>query len=217
LLLRLLTETPIRLLRLSSVEPMDFSTELLELMAGSERIAKHVHAPLQSGSDAVLRRMYRKYRPRHYRERMELAARMMPDAAFGADVMVGFPGETDTEFAASVAFIEDMPLTYLHVFTYSERPGTRAMDLGAAVPMDVRRERNRVLQAVSEKKSRSFRERLRGKRFGAVVMGEGDVALTTNYVRVELAKARRSNEWIDVELGAVTGRGMREAAAFVVL
>jgi threonylcarbamoyladenosine tRNA methylthiotransferase MtaB len=217
LLRRLLTETPIRLLRLSSVEPMDFSTELLELMAGSERIAKHVHAPLQSGSDAVLRRMYRKYRPRHYRERMELAARMMPDAAFGADVMVGFPGETDTEFAASVAFIEDMPLTYLHVFTYSERPGTRAMDLGAAVPMDVRRERNRVLQAVSEKKSRSFRERLRGKRFGAVVMGEGDVALTTNYVRVELAKARRSNEWIDVELGAVTGRGMREAAAFVVL
>src|SRR5437763_4186540 len=106
---RLLNETSIERLRLSSVEPMDFSDELLELMAGSPRIAKHVHAPLQSGSDAVLRRMHRKYRPRHYADRIEKARTLMPDAAVGADVMVGFPGETGEEFEQSRAFVESLP------------------------------------------------------------------------------------------------------------
>ena len=101
---RLLDETAIERLRLSSVEPMDFSDELLELMAGSPRIAKHVHAPLQSGSDTVLRRMHRKYRPRHYADRIEKARALMPDCAVGADVMTGFPGETDAEFEREPRF-----------------------------------------------------------------------------------------------------------------
>ena len=103
---RLLDQTDVERLRLSSVEPMDFSDDLLGLMAESPRIAKHVHAPLQSGSDKVLRRMHRKYRPRHYADRVQKARGWMPDAAIGADVMVGFPGETDAEFEDSRQFIE---------------------------------------------------------------------------------------------------------------
>src|SRR5580692_9164066 len=126
LLRRLLDETGIERLRLSSVEPMDFSDDLLSLMAETPRIAKHVHAPLQSGSDTILRRMHRKYRPRHYADRIAKARALMPDCAVGADVMTGFPGETDAEFEDSRAFIDSLPFTYLHVFTYSERPGTPA-------------------------------------------------------------------------------------------
>ena len=126
LLRRIIDETEIERLRLSSVEPMDFTDDLLSLIAGTPRISKHVHAPLQSGSDAILRRMHRKYRPRHYADRVTSARRLMPDAAIGADVMVGFPGETDALFEESRQFIQAMPFTYLHVFTYSERPGTPA-------------------------------------------------------------------------------------------
>ena len=129
---RLLNETPAQRLRLSSVEPMDWSDDLLALMAASPRIAKHVHAPLQSGSDRVLRRMHRKYRPRHYADRIAKARAAMPDCAVGADVMTGFPGETEAEFEESRAFIESLPFTYLHVFTYSERPGTPAAESPAA-------------------------------------------------------------------------------------
>ena len=116
LVTRILEETGIERLRLSSVEPMDFSDELLGLMAASPRIAPHVHAPLQTGSDAVLRRMHRKYRPRHYEDRIRKARALMPDAAIGADVMVGFPGETEAEFEENRSFIESLPFTYLHVF-----------------------------------------------------------------------------------------------------
>ena len=106
-----LDETEIERIRLSSVEPMDFSDDLLGLMAESPRIAKHVHAPLQSGSDAILRKMHRKYRPRHYADRVNRARQSMPDAAVGADVMVGFPGETDELFEESRQFISSMPFT----------------------------------------------------------------------------------------------------------
>src|SRR4029077_6468504 len=116
LLRRVLAETEVERLRLSAVEPMDFSDDLLGLMADSPRIAKHVHAPLQSGCDRTLRRMHRKYRPRHYADRGTKARTWMADAAIGADVMVGFPGETDAEFEESRAFMAALPFTYLHVF-----------------------------------------------------------------------------------------------------
>src|SRR5450759_2762743 len=124
---------------------MDCCDDLLDLMASSPRLAKHVHAPLQSGSDRVLRRMHRKYRPRHYEDRVRQARKAMPDAAIGADIMAGFPGESPEEFAENVAFIESLPFTYLHVFTYSERPGTPAA-CAEQVPVPVRRERNQVLR-----------------------------------------------------------------------
>ena len=117
LLQTILSETEVRRLRISSVEPMDWSRDLLELVTNEARIAKHVHLPLQSGSDAVLKRMFRKYRTQHYASRLQLARELMPEAAIGADVMTGFPGETEAEFAKTVEFVEDQPFTYLHVFT----------------------------------------------------------------------------------------------------
>jgi threonylcarbamoyladenosine tRNA methylthiotransferase MtaB len=207
---RLLDETPIERLRLSSVEPMDFSDDLLGLMAGSARIAKHVHAPLQTGSDSVLRRMHRKYRPRHYEDRIRKARALMPDAAIGADVMVGFHGETDAEFEDNRAFIDSLPFTYLHVFTYSERPGTPAAAAADHVPMPLRKERNRVLRELAARKNREFRERMVGKNLSAVTLEQAGMALTSNYLKVELAAPREPNRIVEVEVAALTGDGLRE-------
>jgi threonylcarbamoyladenosine tRNA methylthiotransferase MtaB len=208
----LLAETPVQRLRLSSVEPMDFSDDLLGLMTAEPRIAKHVHAPLQSGSDRVLRRMHRKYRPRHYADRVLKARTLMPDAAIGADVMAGFPGETDAEFEESRRFIEEMPFTYLHVFTYSERPGTPAAD-AAQVPMRVRKDRNRVLRELAAAKNRAFREKMIGRTLSAVTLENTGIALTENYLKVELAEAREPNMIVDVKIGAMTEGGLVEELA----
>jgi threonylcarbamoyladenosine tRNA methylthiotransferase MtaB len=200
LLRRLLDETAIARLRISSVEPMDLTDDLLEVIAGSPRIARHVHAPLQSGSDAVLRMMHRKYRPRHYADRIEKVRSLMPDAAIGADVMTGFPGETDALFEESRQFIDSMPLTYLHVFTYSERPGTKATALPGSVPMDVRRERNRILRELSEAKTRAFRERFAGRTVSAVTLEQPRTALTTNFLHVYLDYDVAPNQLVDIVL-----------------
>ena len=212
LLIRLLAETDIERLRLSSVEPMDFSDSLLHLMAESPRIATHVHAPLQSGSDRTLRRMHRKYRPRHYADRVQKARALMPDAGIGADVMVGFPGETDAEFEESRQFMAAMPFTYLHVFTYSERPGTPAAEEAVQVPMAVRKERNRVLRELAAAKNVAFRERMVGRTLSAVTLAETGIALTENYLKVELAAGREANALIDVKIAGVTNGGLREGA-----
>ena len=139
----ILAETTLEKLRISSVEPMDWTDDLISLMASSPRIAKHAHVPMQSGSDAVLRRMHRKYRPWHYRDKIEKIHAAMPQAAIGADVMVGFPGETDAEFESTRKMIEELPFTYLHVFTYSARPGTPAADMPKQVPVHVARTKPR--------------------------------------------------------------------------
>src|SRR5579863_7536538 len=136
----ILSQTDLQKLRISSVEPMDWSDELIRIMAASPRIAKHAHVPLQSGSDRVLRGMHRKYRPWHYREKVEKIRAAMPTAAIGADVMVGFPGESETDFEETRRFIEDLPFTYLHVFTYSSRPGTPAASLRDQIPVQIARE-----------------------------------------------------------------------------
>ncbi len=217
LLRRLLEETGVERLRLSSVEPMDFSDDLLHLMAVSGRIAHHVHAPLQSGSDRVLRRMHRKYRPRHYADRVMKARALMPAAAIGADVMVGFPGETDGEFEESRRFIAEMPFTYLHVFTYSERPGTPAAASAGQVPMRVRKERNRILRELAAGKNRAFREGMVGSTLPAVTLDESGIALTGNYLKVEMAVPREANRIVDLKIGAVTDAGLREAAPLPVL
>jgi threonylcarbamoyladenosine tRNA methylthiotransferase MtaB len=206
----LLAETDIARLRLSSVEPMDFSDDLLALMADSPRIAKHVHAPLQSGCDRTLRRMHRKYRPRHYADRIQKARTLMPDAAIGADVMVGFPGETDADFEESRRFIEDLPFTYLHVFTYSERPGTPAARDAAVVPVPVRRERNRTLRELAELKNRAFRECMVGRTLSGVTLHDGQ-ALTENYLKVELSQPRPANALMDLRIDQVTAAGLRES------
>jgi threonylcarbamoyladenosine tRNA methylthiotransferase MtaB len=144
--------------------------------------------------------MHRKYRPRHYADRIAKARALMPDCAVGADVMTGFPGETDALFEESRRFIESMPFTYLHVFTYSERPGTKAVTLGGAVPIEVRRERNRILRELGEAKNRSFRERMTGRTLSAVTLEQPRVALTTNFLRVELDRDVAANQMVDVVL-----------------
>jgi threonylcarbamoyladenosine tRNA methylthiotransferase MtaB len=198
-------------LRLSSVEPMDFSDDLLGLMAASPRIAKHVHAPLQSGSDRTLRRMHRKYRPRHYADRVLKARALMPDAAIGADVMVGFPGETEDDFEASRRFIESLPFTYLHVFTYSERPGTPAAGYPGTVPVPVRKRRNHVLRELSEARNREFRQGMVGRTLSVVTLHESRTALTGNYLKVQLTAPRQPNSIVDVRIGSLTSNGLSEA------
>ena len=202
---RLLDETLVERLRISSIEPMDLSDEILDLMAGSPRIAQHVHAPLQSGSDAILRKMHRKYRPRHYAERILKARRLMPDAAIGADVMTGFPGETDALFEESRQFIASMPFTYLHVFTYSEREGTKAANMAGRVPVEVRRERTHVLRELSEGKLRAFRAVQQGRTISAVTLEQPRTALTTNFLRVDLDRDIPPNHLIDGRLTGNTG------------
>jgi len=192
---------------------MDFSDDLLGLMAESRRIAKHVHAPLQSGCDKTLRRMHRKYRPRHYADRVHKARAWMPDAAIGADVMVGFPGETNADFEESRAFIAEMPFTYLHVFTYSERPGTPAAESAQQVPMPVRKERNRVLRELAAAKNLTFRQAMVGRTLSAVTLHDEGVALTENYLKVETAMAREANRILELRIGGVTAAGLREAAS----
>jgi threonylcarbamoyladenosine tRNA methylthiotransferase MtaB len=191
---------------------MDFSDDLLGLMAESARIANHVHAPLQSGCDRVLRRMHRKYRPRHYADRILKARKLMPEAAIGADVMAGFPGETEAEFEESRAFIESLPFTYLHVFTYSERPGTPAAEAPDQVPMHVRHERAHFLRELATRKNLEFSRRMIGKRLSVVTLVEPRAALSDNYLKVELASFRRSNELIEIEIGGLHETGLREAA-----
>jgi threonylcarbamoyladenosine tRNA methylthiotransferase MtaB len=208
LLRRLLDETPIERIRLSSVEPMDFSDDLLGLMAETPRIAKHVHAPLQSGSDAILRRMHRKYRPRHYSDRIWKARRLMPEAAIGADVMTGFPGETPELFEESREFIEAMPFTYLHVFTYSERPGTRAAVMPDVVPIPVRRKRNQILRDLAIRKNRAFRESLLGRELTAVTLEPPGLALTDNYVKATLDLPYTPNRLVKLRPVALSDRGV---------
>jgi threonylcarbamoyladenosine tRNA methylthiotransferase MtaB len=214
LLRLLLKETDVARLRLSSVEPMDFSDDLLRLMTDSPRIAKHVHAPLQSGSDTVLRRMHRKYRPRHYEDRILKARAWMPDAAIGADVMVGFPAETEAEFEETRAFIERLPFTYLHIFPYSERPGTPAAEHVDQIAPSVRKARGRILKDLGLLKNAAFRDSMVGRTVPAVTLQDPAFAMTTNYLKVELASRHEPRQLLDVKIGGVTESGLREHNAF---
>ena len=193
----ILEQTRIEKLRISSVEPMDWTNDVIELVASSPRICKHAHVPLQSGSDRILRAMHRKYRPWHYADRIERIRLAMPDAAIGADVMVGFPGESDEEFEQTRAFIEQLPFTYLHVFTYSSRPGTPSAEMPNQVPVQVARERNRVLRELIAGKKRAFMESFVGREVQAITLthfdGEYTEALTDNYLKLRIRGAHASN------------------------
>ncbi len=217
LIRRLLDETGIERLRLSSIEPMDWSDDLLELVAGSPRIAKHVHAPLQSGSDRVLRRMHRKYRPRHYEDRIRKARAWMPDAAIGADVMVGFPGETAEEFEESRAFIESLPFTYLHVFTYSRAARERRRrKLRIKFRWKCARNATAILRELAARKNLEFRRRFVGRTLSVVTLTEG--ALSDNFHQGGVGERRaRRIRLIDVKIGGVSADGVREQSALTVL
>src|SRR6266849_3085008 len=158
LLRRILDETTVERLRISSIEPMDVTQDLVELFASTERLAQHFHMPLQSGSDRILAAMRRWYRAEHYARRVELIRERLPHVAIGADVIAGFPGETEEDHAATLAFIEALPFTYLHVFSYSKRPGTKAASVSNHVPGAIIKRRARELRALGERKAATFRQ-----------------------------------------------------------
>ena len=229
----ILAETSLEKLRLSSIEPMDWSHQLIAMMSQSRRIAKHAHVPLQSGSDRVLRLMHRKYRPWHYREKIETIRAAMPTAAIGADVMVGFPGETQADFEETRRMIDSLPFTYLHVFTYSSRPGTPSAILQDQVPVHRRRERNRILRDLAAEKKLAFMQFFVGQEIEAITLGSvpslvstgtaglaperdraadgsGVVqgqdfteALTDNYLKLRLKGRHAPNRWIRAQVERV--------------
>jgi len=205
----ILQRTSLEKLRISSVEPMGWSDQLIGLVAASRRIAKHAHVPMQSGSDAVLRRMHRKYRPWHYREKILKIRAAMPNAAIGADVMVGFPGETEAEFGETRRMVEELPFTYLHLFTYSARPGTPAAEQPGQVPVAVARERNRVLREIASGKKAAFMRSLVGTVVEAITLQSGGAefteALTDNYLKVKISGHHEANRWMDVKVEGVNG------------
>ena len=196
---RLLAETDVEQLRFSSIEPQDVTEDFVALVASTGRIAPHFHVPLQSGSDRILRAMHRWYRAAHYAERISTIRRLLPDAAIGADVIVGFPGETDQDFAQTVAFIRDLPFTYLHVFSFSTRPGTVAARLNDQVPVEKIRERARALRALGEEKTGAFRASQAGRTLrGLTLHRQGDTwteALTGNYLKVRIPGLYAANQW----------------------
>jgi threonylcarbamoyladenosine tRNA methylthiotransferase MtaB len=207
-----LGDTALEKLRASSVEPMDWSDELIQLMADSPRIAKHAHVPLQSGSDRILRLMHRKYRPWHYREKIKKIRTAMPTAAIGADVMVGFPGETDQDFEQTRRLIEDLPFTYLHVFTYSPRPGTPATAMSHQVPTNVARARNKVLRDLAAQKKLAFMQSFVGKTVEAITLnifdGTHTECLTDNYLPLRVKGRHESNHWIQAAVQNVQGTAL---------
>lgn len=203
---RILNETALEQLRFSSIEPQDITEDFVALVAASPRIAPHFHVPLQSGSDRILRAMHRWYRAAHYAERIQLIRSALPDAAIGADVIAGFPGETDEDFAATYDFIARLPFTYLHVFSFSARPGTKAADLGFPVAAAVIRDRARALRTLGQQKAAAFRELKQGCTVRALTLARGGdtwtEALTANYLKVRVEGRRPANLWCEVRISS---------------
>ena len=211
----ILLRTSLPRLRLSSIEPMDWTPALLEIFRESDgRVARHAHLPLQSGSDAILRAMHRRYRPWHYAAKLRLIRESLPDAAIGADVMVGFPGESETLFEESFAFIEAQPFTYLHLFPFSARPGTRAWRLAKENGIDSRvvTERMGRLRALIAAKNLRFRERFLGLELSAVslhtVPDETTKALTDNFLEVGLDACIAANKTLRVLVTGLSDTGL---------
>ena len=210
----ILDQTSLEQLRFSSIEPQDVTEDFVALVAASPRIAPHFHVPLQSGSDRILRAMHRWYRAAHYAERIQLIRAALPDAAIGADVIAGFPGETDEDFNATFDFITHLPFTYLHVFSFSARPGTEAVDLGSSVAAAVTRDRARALRALGQQKSAAFRESQAGRTVRALTLARGGdtstEALTGNYLKVRVEGRRAANLWCEARISSAQEAAERE-------
>ncbi len=177
-------------IRISSIEPNLLTDEIIDFIADSQSIVPHLHLPLQSGAETVLKRMRRRYTSSLYRKRVEQVKKTIPDCCIGVDVIVGFPGETDSEFNETYDFLLDADISYLHVFSYSERPGTDAPLLGGEIEPAVKSERSKKLHLLSAKKRRSFYESSIGEvRPVLLERAEDDIleGFTDNYIRVSLS------------------------------
>lgn len=175
--------------RISSIEPNLLTDEIIDFVAKSQRFVPHFHIPLQSGNDEILKAMRRRYLTHDYTQRIERIRSRMPDACIGVDVIVGFPGESDAHFETTYNYLNELPVSYLHVFTYSERANTTALRIDDVVPPAVRSERNQRLRILSNKKKRAFYQAQLGSErqvlFEAGDGGQEMFGFTENYVRVE--------------------------------
>ena len=202
-------------IRISSIEPNLLTSEIIATVSKSTKLVPHFHIPLQSGSDTILKKMRRRYLTALYQSKIKEIKAMMPECCIGADVMVGFPGETEDLFTETYNFIRDLPLSYLHVFTYSERQNTPAAKMSDSVPGNLRATRSKMLRILSEKKKRAFYEENIGKEF--TVLMEQDVAngliygFTDNYIRVGVPyDPHLVNQLLEVRLNHIDAIGMME-------
>ncbi|MEJ5305625.1 MAG: tRNA (N(6)-L-threonylcarbamoyladenosine(37)-C(2))-methylthiotransferase MtaB [Ignavibacteria bacterium] len=175
-------------IRISSIEPNLLSDEIIELVAQEDKLCKHFHIPLQSGSDKILKRMQRRYLSKLYADRIEKVKTLIPSAGIGVDVIVGFPGEDEDDFQTTQEFIANLPVSYLHVFTYSERPGTPAAEMKDQVPKDERRRRTNTLRILSARKKYQFYLEMLGTEQKVLFEHRDDdgtiKGFTSNYIRV---------------------------------
>jgi len=200
-LVRVLAEWPDDVLfRISSLEPMDCTPAIVEMAASSPRLAPHFHLPLQHGSDAMLHAMRRPYTAAAYCRLIERISRLMPHAAIGTDLIVGFPGETDTHFEATRSVLSNLPLSHLHVFPYSDRPGTVASQLKEKVEGSAIRARGAALREAGAQMARRFRQAQAGTSRRALTVDDGWSAVTDNYVKVRLPEQQPRNQWVVVNL-----------------
>ncbi|MCB0481119.1 MAG: tRNA (N(6)-L-threonylcarbamoyladenosine(37)-C(2))-methylthiotransferase MtaB [Flavobacteriales bacterium] len=200
-------------IRISSIEPNLLSNEIIEFCAQSNLFVPHFHIPLQSGSDALLQSMRRKYMTSLYLDRIEKIKTLMPDACIGVDVIVGYPGETDEEFEKTYRFLVDLDISYLHVFTYSERDNTTALRIEDVVPMEQRNERSKRLRILSAKKKRAFYESQIGKEYTVLWEAEKheDVlyGFTENYLKAVTAfDEQKVNQLERVRIAGIDGDGL---------
>jgi len=186
------------LFRISSLEPMDCTSDIVALVAEHDVFAPHFHLPLQHASSAVLAAMRRPYTIEQYSTLVEGIRSRIPHAAIGSDVIVGFPGETDEDFEALAAYLERSPLTHLHVFPYSDRHGTLAAGFEGKVPGAIVRERAARVRSISAALSARFRASQVGTMHRALTLDDGSVAVTGNYLKVSVPPGHRRNEWITV-------------------
>lgn len=225
LLRRILDETDLPRLRLSSIEPLDVTRDMVALFAFSPRLAEHFHMPLQSGSDKILAAMHRWYRSEHYARRLEIIREMLPNAAIGADVITGFPGETEEDHGKTLQFIEARPFSYLHVFSYSQRPGTRAAALKDQVAPAAIKRRARELRAQSEQKSADFHRSQSGRDLSALTLRHSETietadwtpALTSNYLKLRIAGQVPPNQFVDAVCPATADTIVELAAPEIAL
>lgn len=199
-------------LRISSIEPNLLSEDIIRFVASSKRFVPHFHIPLQSGSNELLGMMKRRYQKELYSERVALIRQYMPDAAIGVDIIVGFPGETEAHFLETYTYLNDLPISYLHVFTYSERANTAAADMDGVVPIPERKRRNKMLRGLSAKKRRAFYLSQEGQTRRVLFEDENKggyiLGYTDNYVRVKTFwNPHLSNTLCDLTLGKQNSDG----------
>ena len=188
------------LFRISSLEPMDCTPDIIDVAARSRRIAPHFHLPLQHGSDAMLSAMNRPYTATYYRNLVEHIRSRLPDAALGTDIIVGFPGETDADFRTMSDLLELLPLSYAHVFPYSDRPGTAAATLSRKVDGQTVRTRARAIRDIAARHASTFRQSQMGRTIRALTVDDGQAVVTDNYLKLRLEQRRPRNEWVAVRV-----------------